>query len=130
VFSGDGKQLLSFTLYHFASSDSQLAVYLPGRDWITLLLERGHDLVVRFARNTNKALAVLKEVSISQYTDNLNMVMETCLLTQYSKISLIRTNWEQPLVQIIEELLKIFREVVKWPSCVFLGNTTLSRNLE
>jgi hypothetical protein len=50
---------------------------------------------------------------------------------KYSKTSLIQTNLEQILVQISESLnyrsdgASMFREVMKWIMCVFLGNTTL-----
>jgi hypothetical protein len=46
-----------------------------------------------------------------------------------SKTSLIRTNWERTLFQISESpnyksaTENMFREVIKWTSRVFLGNT-------
>jgi hypothetical protein len=52
-------------------------------------------------------------------------------VSKYSKTSLIQTNWEQTFVQISESpnyrsaLENMFREVIKWNSHVFLGNTTL-----
>jgi hypothetical protein len=53
---------------------------------------------------------------------------------QYSKTSLIQTNWEQTLVQINENLNdrstteNMFREVIKYTLRVFLCNTTLYGN--
>jgi hypothetical protein len=54
---------------------------------------------------------------------------------EYSKTSIIRTNWEQTLVQINESpnyrsaTEKTLSEVTKWISLVFLENETLFRNL-
>jgi hypothetical protein len=51
--------------------------------------------------------------------------------TTERKTTLIRTNWERTLVQISESpnytsaTENMFREVIKWTSRVFLGNTTL-----
>jgi hypothetical protein len=55
----------------------------------------------------------------------------TLFISHYSKTSVIRMNWQGTYVQIggspnyINGTENLLREVIKWTSRVFLGNTTL-----
>jgi hypothetical protein len=72
-------------------------------------------------------------VSLGVWVILLVIGVEALLLEmlKYSKTSLIQTNRERTLVQISESpnyrsaTENMFREVIKWTSCVCLGNTTL-----
>jgi hypothetical protein len=78
----------------------------------------------------------LKENSRQQTVPKIISMFNVSHRQKYSKTSLIRTNWERTLVQISESpnyrsaTENMLREVIKWTSLFFLGNTTLFWNLD
>jgi hypothetical protein len=78
--------------------------------------------------------SVYKNAQVLKFSQQIVIICTVTLCSlvdKYSMTSLIWTNWEQTLVKISESLNyrsateNMFREVIKWTSHVFSGNTTL-----